>query len=201
VSSMQTEFGIGTFIHSASNIQIPRTCIHGFTEGASCFLAPTYHKMSSRDGTPNRRLLIFKCGYAWLCNHHSSCFPYEEAWRTEKNTASKLQMVGQKVLKRTGIAHSHAIATRLRAGCSRSQHSILIRARNLSLLQNVQMGSRPMQSPIQWAPGLKWQALEADHSAPSRAELRNVEAKLFLHSLVRIYGKVLNCLKSGTCIF
>jgi hypothetical protein len=51
-------------------------------------------------------------------------------------------------------------------------------ARDFSLFRSVQTGSGVPQSPIQWvprilSPGVKWQGLEANHSPPASAEVKN----------------------------
>jgi hypothetical protein len=48
-----------------------------------------------------------------------------------------------------------------------------------SVLQSFQTGSGTHQPPTQWVlgsifPGIKWLGCEADHSAPSSAEVQNV---------------------------
>jgi hypothetical protein len=48
------------------------------------------------------------------------------------------------------------------------------------------------QSPIQWAPEMKWSGREGDHSPPSSAEVKNSE--LYLLSPVHFHGIVLNYL-------
>jgi hypothetical protein len=53
----------------------------------------------------------------------------------------------------------------------------------------------PTQPPVQWVPwtlslGVKWHGCEADHSPPPVLRSRMVE--LHLHSLIHLYGMVLN---------
>jgi hypothetical protein len=52
------------------------------------------------------------------------------------------------------------------------------------------------QPPIQWVPGalsleVKWPCREADHSAPSSAEVKEC-VELYLHSPIRLHGVVLS---------
>jgi hypothetical protein len=68
-------------------------------------------------------------------------------------------------------------------------------AGNFSLRHRVQPGCGAHQPPIQWIPrdlslGIKRLRLEADHSPPSSAKVKEY-VELYLHSPIRLYGVVL----------
>ena len=62
-------------------------------------------------------------------------------------------------------------------GANRSRNGVVNRLDDPGLEsrtgQNIQIGSYAHQPPIQCVPGIKWRDLEADHSPPSIAEIKN----------------------------
>jgi hypothetical protein len=64
---------------------------------------------------------------------------------------------------------------------------------------------RPAQPPIQWilkvlSSGVKRPGVEADHSPPTNAEIKNTYVYLCIHSPIGFYGVVLNWLNIGTIL-
>jgi hypothetical protein len=67
-----------------------------------------------------------------------------------------------------------------------------------NFLHIVQTGSGSTQPPIEWVPGaVKRPGSEADHSPPASVEFKE---DLYVHSLIRLHGVVLNSLSTRTTL-
>jgi hypothetical protein len=83
----------------------------------------------------------------------------------------------------------------LRAGRPKGRGSSPGRIKNFLFSTSSSVALGPTQPPIQWVPGalsarVKWPWREADHSAPTSAEVKK-NVNLYIHSPVRLHGVML----------